>query len=380
MKKQTDQSITYLSILYIFLCCASFLDSYQVPYKAVINTAVVDMNNSFPPPLKDTPIAPGSIQNCNRSYQGLFNQIVECIEERGDAVKVTIENVKYNKSTQPNSNSFWIQKENIIPIDTLTTPTAIPAMQYGIEPTIVLTYPWNGFSVGTRFKHVPQCDTREGYAVTFMNFSENSLNQGCIPRNNAMQEFKHSAKSQRKLFITNLNTFLDRVTKESPEQVIGYVWGGSSFIHGYETASAYQKNNAWYRKGNNHPYTGFDCSSLVMRMAQIAGINFPWKTTAVIELAQAKLTTNDILQEGDLIWIQGHVMIISNLARNEFIEARGYKSGYGKLHRIALSNAFEDITTYDELRAHYQANKPLRLKNAQGSFYMEAPFKLLKLL
>ncbi len=73
--------------------------------------------------------------------------------------------------------------------------------------------------------------------------------------------------------------------------------------------------------------SGYDCSEFVMRMAKIAGVDFPWKTTTAIERSRRALDSQDLLEEGDLIWVQGHVMVVSNIERNEIIESRGYGSG-----------------------------------------------------
>ncbi len=118
-----------------------------------------------------------------------------------------------------------------------------------------------------------------------------------------------------------------------------------------------------------------------MRMAKIAGIDFAWKTTTAIRHGQRALMQDDMLQDGDLIWIQGHVMIVSNMQENELIEARGYASGYGCVHRIKLSDMFEDVNSYDDLLERYHTHASLSLKNKQGEFYLKADkFLLLKLI
>ena len=118
-----------------------------------------------------------------------------------------------------------------------------------------------------------------------------------------------------------------------------------------------------------------------MRMAKIAGIHFQWKTTSAIERKCPELTANDTLHEGDLIWVTGHVMIVSNLERNELIQARGYSSGYGCVNRITLADCFEGIETYHDLLAYRDARKSLQFKNKTGNVLEKKyPFKLLKLI
>ena len=129
------------------------------------------------------------------------------------------------------------------------------------------------------------------------------------------------------------------------------------------------------------PYTGYDCSELIMRMAQLAGINFVWKTSQVMSEQCAPLTSDGFLEDGDLIWFPGHIVIVSSIANNEIIEARGYGSGYGCVHRIKLSECFKGIETYDNLVDAYFSQTPLFLCDKQGEVTKELPvFKILKLI
>jgi hypothetical protein len=149
----------------------------------------------------------------------------------------------------------------------------------------------------------------------------------------------------------------------------------------YKKNNFYQKDGVWHRDGENDPYTGYDCSEFIMRMAHIAGIDFPWKTTSAIRHGQRKLTPSDALEEGDIIWVQGHVMVVSTIERNEIIEPRGYGAGYGCVHRIKLNQAFEGITSYDDLIKRYYAEEPIMFKHKNGAPLKPAKaFQLLKLI
>ena len=52
------------------------------------------------------------------------------------------------------------------------------------------------------------------------------------------------------------------------------------------------------------------------------------------------LKKGEALEEGDLIWYNGHVMIVSDIKKNRLLRHAGYESGWGKVHEIALDKVF----------------------------------------
>jgi NlpC/P60 family. len=350
----------------------------QVHGMAVIKKPIIEMNSDFPPP--QNPSASPDTGKCNRAHQGLYNELVDCIEEKDDFVKITMPHIKYRIDAP---SSFWIYKNGIIPLKELAHSDiahSIPHPDYAQEPTIVLTQPWHNFSVGTRFRHIPEHDTESTYAIIRADFTENKAIFDEVLRENALCEMQQDRASTRKLFVKIVNNLIDHVAQNSPQHVIPYVWGGSSFVIPYTESEFYKKDGGWHREGKNDPYSGYDCSEFVMRMAQIAGIDFPWKTSMAIKNAQKELTDQDQLEEGDIIWRPGHVIIISNIERNEIIEARGYGNGYGCVHRAPLCEIFQDIHTYPELLAAHSAQSQLVFLDKQ-KIPGKAPviFKILKL-
>ena len=366
------------------LLVVSCLFQLQAIDKGVIRYPIAEMNNSYPPTPKDSAISPGvTNKNCQRAHQALFNEVVEILDEKDDALQISLRNVTYKSNDS--ISSFWTHKENITrleAIENIDVRRTIPHEEYAAKPTIVLTYPWKGFSVGTRFIRLASGDDCQNcYTIARADFDDQSVIIDEVPCDCAQEERVQDPLSSRKLFIKNIKNLLTKVAQDQPGDVIGYVWGGSSFINGYQRDSFYEKDGLWQRHGKKYFYTGYDCSELVMRMAQIAGIKFPWKTTVAIRNNLQPLTQDDLLQQGDLIWIQGHVMIVSSIENNELIEARGYASGFGCVNKIKLCDMFEGIVTYDDLLADYYAHKPLLLKDAQGLFYKKFDtFALLKLI
>lgn len=299
-------------------------------------------------------------------------------------VKIACPNIIYgfNPITQKPLNTLWVDKKYLVPLQHLSSNylATIPHPRYAHEPTIVLVYPWRHYSVGTRFKHLRALDTADAYAITCVDFQEDNVLIDYVPKQTAIQEIMRDTQTCRKLFVAIANALVDRVHVDSNGCVIPYVWGGSSFVTPSVDADFYLEDGLWQRQGCQNPYTGYDCSEFVMRMAQIAGLEFPWKTSAVMKQVLRELGKDDMLEEGDLIWTPGHVMIVSNIKNNEIIESRGYASGYGRVHRLTLKEFFDGIATYNDLLRVYRANEPIKIKNKQGKAADKSVnFTLLKL-
>ena len=243
---------------------------------AVIKDPIIEMNKGFPAP-DNLPISP-DVKSCRRAHQGLFNELVECVEQQGDQVKIAYDNIIYgfDAGIKKAFNTFWTYKKHIIPLQELQGDIlqTIPNPHYAQEPTIVLIYPWQKFSVGTRFKRVLELDTQAAYAIVRADYTENTATLDFVPYEDAIPEIKQDPQQARKLFVKIINDLIDRVAQSGLNNVIPYAWGGSSFVSPYIHDGFYQKDGAWHREGKNDPYAGYDCSELVMRMAQIAGIEF----------------------------------------------------------------------------------------------------------
>ncbi|CAN5136452.1 hypothetical protein BH09DEP1_BH09DEP1_8170 [soil metagenome] len=358
----------------------SFYNSAQI--LAVINKTVIEMNSNCPAP-QNLPLSPET-KSCPRAHQGLYNELVACQECTDEHVKITFPHVIYGYDPENSviKNSFWASKKDLTPLNELNAnlKSHIPHADYAHTPTIVLIYPWKNFSLGTRFTHVPSHDNCHSYAIAKIDYNQQSIALDFVPHENAIIEIRQSTQERKKLFASLINNLIDRVTASGKANIIPYVWGGSSFIEPYTDGNFYQSAGAWHRDCTNNPYSGYDCSELVMRIAQIAGIDFPWKTSTAIQRALTEICPEDSIQNGDLIWVPGHVMIISNSEKNELIEARGYSSGYGCVHRITLDECFADITTYDDLRTHFKNGTPIQFKDRNGNVLEKKhPVQILKL-
>jgi len=366
---------------------------------AVIKDPVVDVFINVPLPIDIVPASPQSkVNGCRRAHQCLFNEVVTCIAREGSLVKIACENVIYGLDdvTGVPLNSFWITEDHLLFLKDMKQEqrAAIPQEMnfdvdkkgllrdenaYMIEPqTLVLTFPWNEFSLGTRFVRVADYDSAQEYAVK-MNTRANEIPAlMAIPKQLCRLEKALSLQQARIEFVMVLNQLVDRIEQLYP-QVIPYVWGGSSFVHEYQDLLFYEHGGVWERPEKYSVYTGYDCSEFILRLAQMSGVPYLFKTTRVLEQCAQELKIGDTLQEGDLIWMPGHVMIVSNIPRNEIIEARSYSSGFGKVQRLSLKECFEGITTYADLQDACFAKKTLKMLNKEGSPVSDKQCKLLKL-
>ncbi len=375
----------------LFLLIAGSLAATQSPAArhnhAVITLPILELNRHEPHDITDTTLpASPETKKCHRDHQGLINEQVSIVETNGDAVKIKFDGLIYDfdNSTHEPINTFWTYSKYLATLEYLKNNnllSALPHPDYGAEPTIVLIYPWNNFSVSTRFKHVPENDTQDGYAIVRIDYTNNTIATDMVPHNCARIETKpENAQQARQIFVDVINTFLDRVARDG---VVPFVWGGSSFMRPYSAQDKfYLKDGLWHREGSeNKIYYGYDASEFVWRMAQIAGINFPYKTTWTMEQSLHPLTANGVLEDSDLIWAQGSIMIVSSIERNEVVIAHGYTSGHGCVHQLKLSESFQGINTYADLVADYHAGKPLVMLDKNGQVIRTCEtFKLLKLI
>lgn len=381
--KLITMSLLFIAHIAIPIIANSDPITFNPPLPAVSINPVTDLSSGDS--VCNNPPASPDKNPCHRAHQLLFNERVLMLGQQDDAVQISVPNAIYgmDEQTKEPKNTFTVKKHMLLLLSKLSSEhvNTIPPTEYGKGPTIVLTYPWQEFSVGTRFKHEPTKDTATHYAVIFNDYQNNQTKTAFISKSDALQELPNcDAQFGRTLFVDLLNRIINKVNETDPNNVIAYVWGGSSFIYPSKINDFDLVDGVYQRPHMNSIYSGYDCSEFIMRMAQIAGINFPWKTSSIIQRRLQPLAQNDHLQNGDIIGIDGHVMVINNIKKHELIEARSYSSGWGCVHRTTLSEMFDGITTYEELRQRYHEKKKIRLKNKQGQVQeKEYAVKLLRL-
>ncbi|MBA3953770.1 C40 family peptidase [Candidatus Dependentiae bacterium] len=403
-----SKKVFFIVSLYIPLLHCAYSQEVFLGNKAVVTVPVADTatkslaflthGKSLEQVYTTLPCSPATgPSSCARAHQFLFNEIVAVTQEAGDEVECKVNNVFYEDPLNIPISSFWTLKKYIALLKN-TKNTAVPE-PYALDckqvldaPNVLtLTLPWHDqvtektYSVGTRFVRVKERDTAHEYGVKLNAvLTDGNLEAivSMVPKDSAIIVHGLTFQERQKVFVSVLKKWVSSLA------VIAYVWGGGSCIKTYKDADfslASEKRGDddltyWTRPNDGIPHSGFDCSGLVLRAAQIAGLPYFFKNTATLAHNIGELKSTEELEEGDLVFYQGHVMIVSDLANNEIIEAIGYSSGYGKVHALTLAKAFEGITTYADLTAAYFAKRPLKRLKRDGTIARELPtFKLLKL-
>lgn len=373
----------------LFLChvvCVATWYGKDVAHLAAFKDPVVDLYIQLPlqhnPPLAGYGYSDGG---CQRAHQALANEVVTIVERKGNLVKIACDTVAYghDENTGKPLNTFWVHKKHLIFFKHLAPELlyAFPAPQGATDTTLVLRLPWKQYSLGTRFVHALEHDTEAVYGALLVTSQHpHAIKVLQIPRSLSRLELPLTPQQQRAHFVQLAYNVIDYAQQSTTGSVIPYVWGGSSFVHTYEDAF-WLRNNIIKRHVPHMPYTGYDCSEFILRLAQACGIPYVAKTTTMIAQMLKPLKRGEQLENGDIIWFPGHVIIVSDVAHHEMIEARGYKGGYGKVHCIKLAECFRGIATYKQLLQAYYKKRPLtRIKKDGSVENVIKEFKLLKLL
>lgn len=373
--------------------------------KAVINAPIADLigqqiitlivDQPAEKSYKNLPVCAGEIKSsiaCPRLHQLLYNDMVEIVTTTADEVCIRIPQAYCaTQSTSEQHNTYWTLNKNITPLDSLIAHNiAIEHIPQPIDfsdksnqalnntEIITLIEPHHdtatklSFSVGTRFVRAPNKQKKKNtpltvFAIDFTRMKEHIIK---IPSHKCVVTDCTKTNNER---ITDFITLLKKWC-HTKNGHIPYVWGGTSFIKtvhtNFKEVTATGHNGDYsfyeYEKDTQSPKTGFDCSGLILRAAQISGIPYFCKNTTTIAQRLQPLQHNTQLQAGDIILIRGHVMVASDIANNLLIEARSYGHGYGKLHEIPLKQVFDNIETYDDLMHAYFKKIVIKRKDKQG--------------
>ncbi len=383
----------------LILCVTTMLTGNQeavvvVPVADLVGQSMKSIDTNYTPSesYDQIPVATKKISMvCPRIHQLLFNEVVEIVRVLGDEVYVNISNTFYViERSNKSQTTYCALKKNIITFDTLKThgiatthiPIPIDFQDNGHhalhdQNIVTLLSPFydaktkQTFSAGTRFVRARQQRHSlkryiKAYVIDFANMKQYTVR---IPRKICYLYDPHKKPQER------LTDFVDvlRQWAHSTPGCIPYVWGGCSFtktVHEmFEEIPCNKEKNSYYERKNNiqSPKTGFDCSGMIIRAAQLCGIPYFSKNTRTIAQGLPKLGNNDIISAGDLLVIRGHVMVIADVKKNTLIEARSYIHGYGKVQEIALNKVFQGIATYQDLLTAYRNKKPLKRLETQGN-------------
>lgn len=333
----------------------------------------------------------------NRISQLLFNEIVTIVDQPEphyeDEVCVRLTQHYYCTlfDTTPR-NTYWTLKKNLIPLNQLKSNQLPAPIDYRTPSdraaVITLSQPWfdaitrQRYAAGTRFKLCPGQKKYSSYYTVYSFTDQDKFVIIRIPKHIALQTEDLTVDERIALFV--------RLLKQYAHPDVGYIsyaWGGMSvadfYTADYQEKTIKTKNNQYtyisVKKPHDGPHSGFDCSSLIMRLAQMAGLPFYYRNTLAINNVLRPLKNGERIEPGDIISIRGHVMVIVDPHRNRIVEARTQTHGYGRVHELPIKKIFAQTHTInDVLQAHFTKNPVDRL-DAKGNVIAQLPVTILKL-
>ena len=387
------------------ICLLLFSVFSLLGYKAVIVEPVVDFmgnwtsdfgkNSDF---YYQQPCSPQSGFTCSRIYQGLFNEVVDVIEENGDECKFHYGAVFYLKEGKIPCDEFYALKKYLKPISEFDI-NVFPEMpnyktnhKFSNSDEIVLIQPFSVqlndkkviFSPGTRFK----IDTTFGGNVAYKAYSLNDIL--FVPMELALQFVNQEISNEGRIadFIKLLQLWANSGDYfASKDYFTPYVYGGSSGLPmhigaKFKLVQDGDKSYWDYPDNKGTLKSGFDCSALICRAAQTIGLPFYFRNTTTIKAYLHSINSDDFeIENGDIIFFVGHVLVISDVQQNKCIHANGYSSGYGCVVESELKDIFKDINTFNDLNSAYFNKSGLNLLDKSGKVVRFVPeFSILKFM
>lgn len=303
-----------------------------------------------------------------RIHQALFHDWVKIEKKENKQYQLYIPSVQYRLSLEDTTlySEFWGLQQDFVMQQTLLKEN-IDIQKLPPLPTeekkdtfFFLTKPYsdtkNGvlFSIGTAFRIEEK--SFQGIATHYYHPTLKKLVLLQVPYTHLI--FSLPNPDTRKTFLFLLSQLLDLQPK------IPYVFGGCSWHPSYTSL-----------------FSGFDCSGLILKMAQLAGIPLLYKNTLTLMQYLPSLQDPCHVEPGDLICFKGHVMVISSLKPLKIIHAVGIQSLYASVVEVFLQDFFQSIDTLNKLFEYMTKPQAISLLNKNGTPYAEVThFKVLKLL
>lgn len=320
-----------------------------------------------------------------RINQALFNEVVEVTKRAYPAstIKVSWAVYDYDAAGEP-ENSYSVANKNLLfltPKRLTQLRTAIPKFA-GKKNSITLLRPFTHqhttFSVGTEFVLSSEQPHARSLRVIYINPRTFMVHHADIPRDDCLEYQEYTLNERRALFVRLIKHLVAQT--EQTGGVIPYVWGGSSFTQAYSDTFTQDAQGAYQRiEPETNPVCGYDCSNLILRCAHMTKLPYYFKTTKTLEKFSTPLKPETVLQDGDIIWMQGHVAVAIDVKNNLIVEASGYENGIGKVRIVPLSTFIKDIATFDQLRNAYIQKKNVMRLDARGNAYKQTPIKIFRL-
>lgn len=375
--------LIFLFFITTQLYCETF------PYKAFCHVPVADLFTTIPSAQHialnnpwDEQFPPAFVYP--RVSQLLFNEQVLVTEKRDNYAHVNVVNWFYMPHESDSKiTDYWIKADTLTPLlqipstqqKSLPQPLSYKIQNLYNDKVVTLKFPYtiNGitYSAGTRFTFSYYSKDKSKIHVPIYNDKIRNFTTRSIPTAYLQYTRLTLPQEKRNLFISLVKEWVSNQKEFFP-----YVLGGASIITPCTSTDTITSKIAtvgnrekkfYYRSCNYSCPVGIDCSHLVARAAQIAQIPIFARNTATLLKTTKGLQTHESLQNGDLILWKGHVLIVSDVAHNLAIEARGYHNGYGKVHEVPLSVLFKNAPTYQKLlELYFNQNSKLNVQPLIG--------------
>lgn len=348
---------------------------------------------------KELPMSPEKgLYGFLRLHQLLFNEVVSVLKVEDQEVECQFPGFFYTDKFGLKHNSFWILKKNILMLKDINSYIlrSIPQPFRDFENNLflnnilTLSWPWydcvtkRTYSAGTRFVRLAKKDNNNSYAILIFDNEKMKSLVAYVPHSLAVVNYPKDYDEALRKFVLLLKSWV-----YSNSGFIPYLWGGASFTKKIAKNNFSLVNKSFLNKEisiwirpdyKNKVSTGYDCASLVLRAAQIIGMPYFCKNTSAISQTLRPLKVDEVLEEGDLIWLPGHVLVVSDIKNNKVIEQAGYSSGYGILHEIELEKVFNKVKTYSDLvNLYYQKKRLKRLCRLGEGNGRSTKFLILKM-
>jgi hypothetical protein len=361
----------------------------------VSQSTYFDNKNNYLIPL--SPIDKKNADACPRRHQLLFNEIVNILENKSKEVTVEIPNLFFkNQITGKKNNSLLTLKANLIPLEELEKKgldiSKIPKpINYNLnninnrdQKILTLTFPFydkltkKKYSAGTRFVYENFNTELNSYSVFVFDPITFSIIKTNIPNKISITNEEQDQLSSEEKISNYIN--LVKKWANFKNGYIPYVWGGCS-LKNLCKDKIFEKGNVAYTLPSfiKNPKTGFDCSGLILRATQIYGLPYYFKNSYTAAEELSSLKKDEEIENGDLIYINGHIIIISDIEKNLCVEARDYSQGYGKIQEIELQNIFNGIDSFAKLKQSYLINKSLGRLDINKNIVNNTKIKILKM-
>lgn len=336
----------------------------------LLHTTVLPLQEAFVcVPIADVSGEPGT----ERIHQLLFNERVTIVEEQENFVKILFTGTFYQVPTiQEPQISYWSDKKNFRTKNSVEQETGISIDQY-VPPAldfrtsslpenkkiITLKMPWHdtktksSYSVGTQFVYQAYDKKKDHFHCLIYHPTSKTIKPATIA--GCQVQVKKINTQAIDHFVALLRSW----TTHQPS--ISYVLGGCSFT------------------GKAHESIGFDCSGAILRAAQIVGLPYFCKNSYTALRCLTPVSPHELPRNGDIIWLPGHLMVVSDIDRNVLIEARGHKDGFGKLHEIPLEKTFAGVKTYQDMMNIIKQNKKVSRLCVNGNATAHVHLKVLRI-